>query len=284
MFDTRNLTSIPSYNGKLVPLQYYSLTAVINYAYAKQFGYKFTFVHPDKHKLLANYNVQWHRVFYFAERLRKLKESQTQKCMWFLYLDTDAFVRDFETPLHTFIHRMASKYHMGEDVGAIFAQEQADPPYMPYSWHAVNDGVYLVRANAQSRHFFDVWQSAAGDDEDLAKAWPAEQGVLTELYFPGKYYTRVNKHGGGGSHARLRKHGDISSAVALVNMTEMNSPWGRFVEHIWSGPGWKKRDTDYIDMLTRINASEPKRFTGLLQEARAHVVAWMPDAASLTSA
>merc|ERR1719316_1649822 len=188
MFDTRNLTDIPSFDGKLVPLQYWSLTAVLNYAYAKQFGYKFTFVHPDKHRLLSKFNIQWHRVFYFAERLRKVQQRQQGQCTWLLYLDTDAFVRDFETSLPRFLSRIASKYHIKDDVGAIFAQEQAHPPSMPYSWHAVNDGVYLVHANGQSRRFFDVWQSAASDDSELEKKWPAEQGVLTELYFPGKYY------------------------------------------------------------------------------------------------
>merc|ERR550537_1355082 len=166
---------------------------------------------------------------------------------------------------------MASTYRIQDDVGAIFAQEQVDPPMMPKTWHAINAGVYLVRSDAQSRYLFNTWQSAAGDDEQLKKKWPAEQGVLTELYFHGKYYTKLGKQ-----HAQLRKHGDIQSAIALVNMTEMNSPWGRFIEHVWSGPGYEKRDTDYTAMLSRIGAAEPKRFQQLLDEVRssAHSVAW----------
>jgi len=271
MFDTRKLTDIPSFMGSLVPDQYWSLTAVLNYAYAKQFGYLFTFVHLDEDNMLPKYNVAWHRVFYFAERLSKLQQVQREHCTWLLYLDTDAFVRGFNESLATFISTMASKYHIRNDVGAIFAQEQTYPPVMPYTWHAVNAGVYLVHSNEQSRHLFKVWQSAAGDDVQLQKAWPAEQGVLTELEFPGKYYTKLGK-----KHAQLRKHGQILDAVALVNMTEMNSPWGRFIEHVWSGPGSEKRGTDYTDMLARINAAKPEMFSQLLREVRDHVVTWAP--------
>eukprot|EP00929_Paragymnodinium_shiwhaense_P053713 TRINITY_DN26901_c1_g2_i2.p1 TRINITY_DN26901_c1_g2~~TRINITY_DN26901_c1_g2_i2.p1 ORF type:complete len:278 (-),score=51.14 TRINITY_DN26901_c1_g2_i2:9-842(-) len=272
MFDTRNLTDIPAFMGELIPDQYWSLTAVINYAYAKKYGYRFSFVHLDEDNLLPEYNVAWHRVFYFNQRLAELSQGSTgASCVWLVYVDTDAFFRGYDTSLPEFIGRMASTYHIQDDVGAIFAQEQVDPPMMPYTWHAINAGVYLVRSDEQSRHLFDTWKSAAQDDEELKKKWPAEQGVLTELYFPGKYYTKLGKQ-----HAQLRNHGDIKEAVALVNMTEMNSPWGRFIEHIWSGPGYQKRDHDYTAMLARIDDAEPERFQHMLNEVREHIVNWTP--------
>lgn len=278
MFDSRNLTDERSVFGMLVPQQYQSLTAVLNYAYAKQFGYNFTFVQPDVNRLRPKYSLVWHRVFYFAERLSKIRQTGNQ-CTWLVYIDTDAFVREFRTPLHEFLSRMASKYHISDDVGAIFAQEQTDPPMMPWTWHAINGGVYMVQVNERSRHLFDVWQNASKDDEELKHEWPAEQGVLTELYFPGKYHTRQGPFNGvDKGHAHLRKHDSISNDIALVNMTEMNSPWGRFIEHDWSGPGWQKRERSFTDMLARINASEPERFEQLLNEARGHRVEWVPTA------
>jgi len=281
MFDTRELTDVEQFMGKLVyEGEYWSVTPVINYLYAKQFGYNFTFVHLDKDKMLPKYNVAWHRVFYFAERLEELKQQKKENvggassCTWLLYLDTDAFVRGFSTSLASFVSDMASKYRMNDDVGAIFAQEQVKLPEMPTTWHAVNAGVYLVNANSESsHHLFDTWQNASEDDVELEQSWPAEQGVLTELVLHGKYYTKVNKR-----HAQLRNHDEISGPVAVVNMTEMNSPWGRFVEHVWSGPGAERRNTEYMDMLARINASKPDYFAQMLAEVRDHIVDWTPHA------
>lgn len=279
MFDTRDLVDVPVFDGKLMPdlHHYQSLTAVINYAYAHKFGYKFNFVSMDKANMNPNFSIPWHRVFYFADRLNTLKEQAG--CTWLMYVDTDAFMHDFTTSLDSFISSLSSKYNIDKDVGAIFAQEQTTP-LMTQTYHEVNAGVYLVQSNEQSRRLFDTWSAAASDDIDLEKAWPAEQGVLTELLFPGKYMTRMGELLPDGQHkaasARLGQHDDVASSVAVVNMTEMNSPWGWFVEHIWSGPGSEKRGTDYTDMLDRIDATDPHMFSYLLHSARKHMSSWYP--------
>mmetsp|Transcript_68152 Transcript_68152/g.106534 ORF Transcript_68152/g.106534 Transcript_68152/m.106534 type:complete len:286 (+) Transcript_68152:3-860(+) len=282
MFDTRNLTDVPSFEDKLIPDQYQSLTAVINYAYSKHHGYDFNFVHIDKGDLMPHFSIPWHRVFYFSEKIKKMEHDDA--CKWFLYVDTDAFVRGFTTPLDEFIGEMSSKYDINEDVGAIFAQEQLHLPEMTWTLHAVNAGVYLVHANQKSQRLFNTWVAAASDDLELETTWPAEQGVLTELVFPGKFVTRLGaklpdgRHAG--AHARLSHHEDISHDLALVNMTEMNSPWGWFVEHVWSGPGWEKRGTDYMEMLESIDAARPDRFASLLSEVRNHISTWVPHASA----
>merc|ERR1719487_149706 len=233
----------------------------------------------DKADMNPKFGAPWHRVFYFADRLGTLKDQE--QCKWFLYLDSDAFMHDFTTSLETFISSMASKYNIPKSVGAIFAQEQAHPPSMPTTYHGINAGVYLVQSNAQSRSLFDTWAAAANDDVDLAQTWPAEQGVLTELVFPGKYVTRMGKLLHDKTHesasARLGQHDDVAGDIALVNMTEMNSPWGWFVEHIWSGPGSEKRGTDYTAMLESIYATDPDHFAHLLGRVREHTSTWYPQ-------
>lgn len=283
MFDTRELEDVPHFGGKLYPADKYpSLTAVINYKYAKKFGYDFTFAHMDKADRDPKFSIPWHRVFYFADRLKE--RSDEDACKWFLYLDTDAFLHDFDTPLESFIARMASRYNINRGVGAIFSQEQEHPPEMTMTLHGVNAGVYLIHSNANSRRLFDTWSASASDDPDLEKAWPAEQGVLTEMVFPGKYVTRLGPLRPDGqfhesASARLKQHGDIdvASTLALVNMTEMNSPWGWFVEHIWSGPGSEKRGTDFMGMLGSIYATDPDHFDELLSAVRTHVSTWSPS-------
>lgn len=267
MLDTRTLADEPSFMGMLVPDQYVSLTAVLNYAYAKRFGYNFSFVHVKK--LRQNFSSPWHRVFYFNDLL--VNESNDQRCKWYLHVDTDAFVRPPWKPMPAVISDLGARYHIGDDVGAIFAQEQIHPPMMPWTLHAVNAGVYLFQRNARSRHLFAEWVAAASDDPLLKATWPAEQGVLTELRFPGRYHTGLKL-----KHARLRRHDNVAADIALVNMTEMNSPWGRFVEHIWSGPGSNLRAHGFMDALQAIGDAEASKFRTLLVEARRHMVSWTP--------
>lgn len=272
MFDTREPEKVPAWLGVLMPQpnHYVSLTTVLNYAYAKKYGYDFRYVHLDASHLRTNFSAPWHRVFYFQERLRN--ETDDSSCRWYLHVDSDAFVRPPWRSLPEFLTDVAKRYSINSDTGAIFAQEQQLPPDMPHTLHAVNAGVYLVHPNARSRHLFQVWASAATDDPLLQAQWPAEQGVLTELRFPGRYYTGLKLH-----HARLHKHEDIATDLSLVNMTEMNSPWGRFVEHLWSGPGSDLRHRGFLDALKDVQAEDGPTFHRLLAEARRRIVPWAPS-------
>jgi len=268
MFDTRDLTDEPVLDGELAPDHYWSLTAVLNYAYAKRHGYRFRWVHLDKQSRLTNYSVVWHRVFYFKEQLAALHGPAS--CSWLLHLDTDSFVREFQTDLPAFVEKMAHAYGIRDDVGVIFSQEQSVPGHFHSHKRWINAGIYLIQVNAQAQLFFDKWQSAAADVPAIQHRWPAEHGVLTEMAFPGQYITAPG-------HARLRDRGRINDLIALVNMTEMNSPWGRFIEHAWSGIGREHRKTDFLDALKKIDAADPDVFHRLLAEVRQqHVVAWSP--------
>mmetsp|Transcript_113927 Transcript_113927/g.362276 ORF Transcript_113927/g.362276 Transcript_113927/m.362276 type:complete len:180 (+) Transcript_113927:36-575(+) len=175
MFDTRPLSDEPSFMGDLMPDQYVSLSAVLNFHYAKKHGYTFSFVHMDEATMRQNFSVPWHRVFYFADRLTKdtqvyIREASDQ-CKWYLYLDTDAFVRDASTSLPAFIGDLAARYPIPEDVGAIFAQEQTHSPEMTFTFHAVSAGVYLVRANAHSRYYTRLTKKHARLKKHLLRIW-----------------------------------------------------------------------------------------------------------------
>jgi len=111
------------------------------------------------------------------------------------------------------------------------------------------------------RHSRPEWQNE----------FPGEQGVLTELVTGW-----VSPEFGGASGLGDPSHNNFKELVSVVNMTEMNSPWGKFVEHIWGGIGVHMRGKDYGAALLQIRGNEPGRFQTLLGQAREHVLRWDP--------
>jgi len=282
MIDNRTLPSEAN------PETFWGMTAVINHEYAKKFGYKFTLVHPDYIKgKEPDYDVNWLKPLYFAQRLQELKEST--RCKWFLFLDSDAFVREFDVPLEKFIPDLLAKYNIPKNVAAVFAKEKAIPGVSseghlsPPIFNWLNPGVFLVQANAQSQFFFNAWLEGGQHSKpfdashpalrflrkespfffghfpglrDLRKQWPAEMGVLTQLY---------------------ENNQDIKSMLGTVDMLEMNSPSGKFVEHAWGGWGSEKKKTDFSDMLARIGTfAEPGKFSKWLGQVEKCTVSWTP--------
>lgn len=236
------------------PNDYWSQAAVINYAYAKRFHYNFTLIQPNLSQ--DKYNIAWAKCFYLADRLQQLEGNIG--CKWILHLDSDAFVREFDLPLPTFMSGLASKYDIGKDVAAVFAKERAiksEPRDRPgYGW--LNGGVFLVQANPQSQSFFRKWLDAGKNGSDLErKTWPAEMGVLTHLY---------------------ERDNATRDTLAVVDMQEMNSPYGNYVEHTWSGWGYEMRGTAYKDMLTRISLASPDDFAKTLQQVKDRIIHYTP--------
>merc|ERR1712187_1042121 len=97
------------------------------------------------------------------------------------------------------------------------------------------------------RLLFNAWEDAARDaDPSLKEAWPADKAILTELVFPGRYArARI---------PRMSAHGSLNRTAAVVDMVEMNSPWGRFAVHAWSYHDFF-RESVFIDGLVRIQLS-----------------------------
>ena len=119
--------------------------------------------------------------------------------------------------------------------------------------------------------------------ERLQHAWPAEMGALTEMVLPGTYAPASILHrearwlGVDGGIALAM--GQAAASVALVNMTEMNSPWGTFVEHVFSN---RFRDSllgaHLWDGLLRLNGGwNETRFEQHLESARQRLEQWWPS-------
>eukprot|EP00747_Dinoflagellata_sp_TGD_P033487 gnl/TRDRNA2_/TRDRNA2_136655_c0_seq1.p1 gnl/TRDRNA2_/TRDRNA2_136655_c0~~gnl/TRDRNA2_/TRDRNA2_136655_c0_seq1.p1 ORF type:complete len:374 (-),score=54.99 gnl/TRDRNA2_/TRDRNA2_136655_c0_seq1:136-1257(-) len=261
--DTENATS------------YWGTTAVLNHAYAARFGYRYRLVRVKKSgPIYDEYAPEWLKMFYASYRLHELRESREgrNKCTWLLFMDSDAFVREFDLPLPVFLAGLASSYGIRADASAIFTWEQSIAQHFDaaHGGRLISTGVFLVHADTRSRLLFDTMQDAAKQAGTLKKEFPYEQGIFTELVHPGGYPA------GRTILSSQPNASEIGKAINFVNMTEMNSPWGRFVQHIWRGQGETLRKMFYHDALVRIDAAEPARFGQLLKQVRKEIVRWTP--------
>lgn len=251
-----------------------------------RFGYTFRYVQLNRslfrRSQMCEYHPTWGKVFYIRERLRQLHE-QGDRCTWLLFVDSDAFVRETDLPIPNFLLSLASRYNIQSSVGAIFAQNRDIHrpvqvyvgPIAGFKAHVqwVNAGVFFVQSNARSRRLFDTWQFLGERSENpLHRSWPGETGVITELVRPGLY-----------PYARTAEWGvaNLTKEVALVDMVEMDSPWGRFVAHIW-GFHWYRREIDYWDHLIRIRADETHYLAYLLRKVLRTRTYWGPEVATGT--
>lgn len=266
---------------------YWVMAAALNYQYASRFGYRFRFIQPfsqghehERGELVGVY-PGWDKVMYFAELLQE--QPIPSKCSWLLYLDSDAFVRETDVCIPAFLDDLARRYRFKpQEKAVIFAQEQpmeylnmstapmpsGAQPAAPF----LNTGVFLVRADlAEARQLFHAWLASASqvDRRRLWTTWPGEQGIVSELLRPGSYVEAR-------STAAVPRLEELRAAVGVVNMTEMNSPWGRFVQHSWGSEATDAllRRQALVDALLRLGAAAPDIFRRLVRQVQRHTVRW----------
>lgn len=257
-------------------MPYWVMTGLINYAYASRFAYTFRLVRPSMQSA-ADY-PGWNKVLYLRDRLSELGAGSA--CTWLLYLDADAFVREPDLPLPVLLGSLARRYAIPARAGALLAREEnltgslAEPPAAAF----LNTGVMLLRSGASGRELLDAWLLAGRHVEHrrLWNTWPGEQGILSELLLPGSYPPAKSSSASGRA---LRR------SFAVVNMTEMNSPWGRFVQHNWgkTATDCLLRDLALRDALLRLDCLKPACLAGLRRGVQAHTVSWTPRQDVLTA-
>jgi len=271
---------LPKYPKLVKPHNYWVISAIVNSAYAARMGYGYTYVTLNasgiRSSRMCNHHSMWGKVYYIAHRLRELATSN--KCTWLLFLDSDAFVHEFDARLSAFLGGLGARDKMKRDVSLIIAEDRnltapADMQFFPMHpfrtaipW--LNPGVFLVRAGARSRRFFDLWVRAGeAASLQLKRHWPGETAVISELARPGTF-----------KPARCGRHGlqqNVSSAVGIIDMLEMNSPWGRFVAHLWGFHRYR-RNVDLWKALMRIGLDGPWGITRSLRALLKHRRTWHP--------
>ena len=225
---------------------YWVKSAALNMAFAQEHDHGFHLVRPSHGK--KNVFKGWNKVWYIEELLSRQSMSQ---CKWILYLDADAFVRS-SFSLEWIVDRLLRKYQRSDDCrsSAIFAVEHpvefqnitaprdsltgALKPNVSspgVTW--INTGVFFFRADCPASmdlfHGWLVW-AALLKHKTLWANWPGEQGIMTELLQPNSYPRAMPE---GSLEESLGNLEEIRETVVVVNTTEINSPFGRDIQHSW---------------------------------------------------
>ena len=219
--------------------------AALNYAYAERHVHRFRYVKSEDTP--AGWTRAWNKVFYVANRSAAVKES-AEPCEWLLIVDSDALVSaSTRNSLPKEIEMLASRYDVQHEATFFVAREQAHKTHTPgISW--VNPGVMIVRPSQHSLQVTRAWQQiGALAGHSATSAWPAEMGVLTEMMQPGllesadsrfsnittavRTASQPGTPAGRGGELDLKR---MQAAVATVNMSELNGPWGAYVKHTFS--------------------------------------------------
>lgn len=251
------------------------MAGILNYAYAAHWSYDFRIVLPQERRggsLKGDPYPGWHKVQYLLERLSN-PSADERRCKWLLYMDSDAFVRMHDLPMDIFLAGLVSRYWIREDVGVIFAREQnltganAEPPKADF----LNTGVLFVRFGERSKTLFERWLAAGFGVESrrLWNLWPGEQGIISEHLLPGSYPQ---------AKSSIERQPSIRNSFAAVNLTEFNSPWGRFVQHNYgkTANDQTSRDRAFREALLRLDCLEAGCFTRLRRAATKAMERWTP--------
>jgi len=197
---------------------YWTKAIALNYEYALHHGYGFVLVLPPAH--LPVKKLVWCKIRALLEEMRSRLHASAQ-CTWLAYLDSDAFLATRE-PLPALLH------HHGVDDGVDFvlAREEAEPEHnftMPF---LLNTGVLFVRASAWSAAMLRAWDEGHKSLACQRFHRQSEQQCLERLL--------LGDDRAGLPHPGVRR-------VAISPMRLFNSPWGRYVVHIWGDPPVRNR-------------------------------------------
>lgn len=127
----------------------------MNQAYCERYGHRFE-THKTFDQALPPW---WVKVFLVKRYLDQCRDSDSN---WYVWLDSDAFLRLEQAPLADFLESIPAECSF---VGAY------DPLGLPGSF---NSGVFAVRASATGRSIMDNW--ARCFDESV---WAVDNGVWT---------------------------------------------------------------------------------------------------------
>lgn len=224
------------------PANFRTVGALTNQAYAERYGHKYLKVEPPEE--IGNYADGWNKFFHAQQRLNELKG--TSGCTWLLYMDFDAFFHQPDVSIVNFMTSMVHKYQIKKDQSFIVAK-QFDGP-------GVNTGIFMVRADDNGRLVMDtsirLFNDLPKTGESVRNRWPMEQGGLNSILL-----SQDERKGEDAEDLASEEYVNhlpradidrVRRTTVKLELEEMNSHIGRFIEHVWGGSR-EDRSLDNLD-------------------------------------
>jgi len=236
---------------------YWKKTAVINWLYSKKYAYDFTYIHViSMPEACQGWAIQACKPWILNDAFFPQDASASKTCG--LYLDSDAVIADSGGSLNRLYDNITQQICHGaatcdDRVGLVLEMEEGA------SWACVNTGVFLIANNDVGRNIFKSWIDAQHlpENEYFKRNWPYEQAVFENL---------VGVHNVDPSNVGLWSVPEHPGKVGITRARTMNTPWGAFIRHIWSGPGNRLRLTVYDEMLQDLGIDSISKLNDALDE------------------
>lgn len=234
-------------------------TVAVNLLYAERHNHSFTLFRVSRGPILTDLGEGAQRVAWCkVQALRRViasveAEGRDASCTWLLYLDSDALVNDHTQAVSTFVRAQLLEPRQRERTHFMVAREEAYGKQFKRP-HMLNSGVLFVRASPWSTQMLDAWARARTHEctvEPVPPIW--EQGCLERLL----------------NDPTWKQHLKFDERVYLSPMLAFNSPWGRFVRHLWGGPGHEMKASVPRSVLAHLGFHTPEALAQILRRAHA---------------
>lgn len=243
-------TLIMTENRPLAASSYWTKTIALNALFAQRQNHSFVLVRPPAGDTK---NALWCKV---PAMLAELRRVGTSECRWLAFFDSDSYVREQSLGLD----EMLASHGVDERTHFVLAREEPRPSLNFSTSFLLNTGVVFVRASARGAALLKEWADMRRTCKGSLFHRQPEQKCLERMLI-----NHVAAEGGGRGAAK--EHG-----VMLAPMGLFNSPWGRYVRHVWGGPGSELRSTIYDDELRVQGVWSRPQLDRLLVRAQSTVV------------
>lgn len=196
--------------------------------------------------------------------LSAIQRAGTRACHWVAFLDSDAYFNEHSRSIGELLaaHGADGTTHL------VVSREEALPSVNFTTPFVLNSGVVFVRASERGAALLREWQSLRASCTGKRFHRQPEQKCLELLLIGAPPRVSTDGHGRHTAARATPAATADTSGVALAPMVLFNSPWGRYVRHIWGGPGAELRPTAYDDALRMHGVRTQAQFELLVARAR----------------
>jgi len=238
-------TIVMTENRALRPSAYWTKAIALNALFATRQNHSFVLVRPPEGDTKS---ALWCKV---PAMLAELRRIGTNGCSWVAFFDSDAYVREQSLGLDA----MLARHGVDEQTHFVIAREESRPSINFSTTFLLNTGVVFVRASERGASLLQEWAGMRRSCTGRQFHRQPEQKCLERMLLNAE-------------SARRHAAGDGASGVMLAPMGLFNSPWGRYVRHVWGGPGSEMRPTIYDDELRVQGVWNDAQLDRLLARAR----------------